>query len=126
MHNLMLIVPAGDDLVVGANVAPQDIDRVTLGQKATLRFSTFNQRTTPETSGSLTNISADTTADERTGRSYYTVRIAMPSDELARLGGITPIPGMPVEAFIATGERNVLSYLMKPVVDQIVWTFCER
>ena len=125
-ETLMLIVPAGDDLMVEANVAPQDIDRLTLGQKATLRFATFNQRTTPEITGSIKTISADTTADERTGGSHYTVRIAMPADELARLGGVTLIPGMPVEAFIATGERKVLSYLTKPLVDQIAWTFRER
>ena len=108
-ETLMLIVPAGDTLLVEANVAPQDIDRLTLGQKATLRFSTFNQRTTPEIDGALSRISGDTTSDERTGVSYYTVRIAMPPGELARLGAVTLIPGMPVEAFIATGERNVLS-----------------
>ena len=122
----MLIVPAGDSLLVEANVAPQDIDRLTLGQKATLRFSTFNQRTTPEIDGALSRISGDTTSDERTGVSYYTVRIAMPPGELARLGAVTLIPGMPVEAFIATGERNVLSYLIKPLTDQIAWTFRER
>ena len=125
-ETLMLIVPAGDTLLVEANVAPQDIDRLTLGQKATLRFSTFNQRTTPEIDGALSRISGDTTSDERTGVSYYTVRIAMPAGELARLGAVTLIPGMPVEAFIATGERNVLSYLIKPLTDQIAWTFRER
>jgi HlyD family secretion protein len=125
-ETLMLIVPAGDSLLVEANVAPQDIDRLTLGQKATLRFSTFNQRTTPEIDGALSRISGDTTSDERTGVSYYTVRIAMPPGELARLGAVTLIPGMPVEAFIATGERNVLSYLIKPLTDQIAWTFRER
>ena len=91
-----------------------------------LRFSSFNQRTTPEINGTVTRISADTTTDQRTGQSYYTIRVAMPTKELARLGDVRLIPGMPVEAFVQTGERTVFSYLVKPLSDQLMRAFREK
>jgi HlyD family secretion protein len=123
---IMLIVPKGDDLTVEAKVAPQDIDQTQLGQMASLRFSAFNQRTTPEITGSVSRISADITTDERTGASYYTVRVAMSAEEIARLGDVALVPGMPVEVFIKTGDRKVLSYLVKPLTDQIARAFREQ
>jgi HlyD family secretion protein len=116
---IMLIVPEADNLMVEAKINPQDIDQVQLGQNAVLRFSAFNMRTTPEINGKLARISADTTTDQRTGQSYYLVRIAMPADEVAKLGEVRVVPGMPVEAFIQTGERTVISYLVKPLRDQL-------
>jgi HlyD family secretion protein len=123
---IMLIVPDGDHLVVEAKVAPQDIDQLRLDQEATLRFSAFNQRTTPEIIGTVSRISADVTTDQRTGQSYYTIRIALTAEEIARLGDVRLVPGMPVEGFIQTGERNVLSYLVKPLRDQITPAFREK
>jgi HlyD family secretion protein len=123
---IMLIVPAADSLMVEAKVNPQDVDQLQIGQAAMLRFSTFNQRTTPEINGTVTRISADTTTDQRTGQSYYTIRIAMPTAELARLGDVRLIPGMPVEAFVQTGERTVFSYLVKPLNDQLMRAFREK
>lgn len=123
---IMLIVPKADNLTVEAKVAPQDIDELYLEQTAKLRFSAFNQRTTPEINGTLTRISADITTDERSGTSYYTVRIAMAAEEVARLGAVALVPGMPVEAFIQTGERKVISYLVKPLSDQIMRAFREH
>ena len=123
---IMLIVPDGDSLAVEAKVAPQDIDQLRLGQVARLRFSAFNQRTTPEIDGAVSRVSADVTTDQRTGQSYYTVRIALAAEEIARLGEVKLVPGMPVEAFIQTGERNVLSYLVKPLSDQITRAFREK
>ena len=123
---IMLIVPAADSLMVEAKVNPQDVDQLQLGQAAMLRFSSFNQRTTPEINGTVTRISADTTTDQRTGQSYYTIRIAMPTKELARLGDVRLIPGMPVEAFVQTGERTVFSYLVKPLSDQLMRAFREK
>jgi membrane fusion protein, type I secretion system len=95
-------------------------------QNAALRFSTFNQRTTPELTGVVSRVSADLTTDQRTGMSYYTVRISIPENEVARLGGLKLLPGMPVEAFIQTGERTVLSYLTKPFTDQAARAFRGR
>ena len=74
-----------------------------------LRFSAFNQRTTPELNGEVSRVSADITQDQKTGASFYTVRIAVAEHELARLNGLKLVPGMPVESFIQTGERTVIS-----------------
>ena len=123
---IMVIVPKADGLTVEAKVAPQDIDQLSLDQTAMLRFSAFNQRTTPEISGKVSRISADVTTDERSGDSYYTVRIAMTADEVRRLGDVKLVPGMPVEVFIKTGDRKVISYLVKPLSDQITRAFRDK
>jgi HlyD family secretion protein len=123
---IMLIVPEADNLTVEAKVNPQDIDQVRIGQTALLRLSAFNQQTTPEINGSETRISADAASDQRTGLTYYTIRIAMPPEEVAKLGEVTVIPGMPVEAFVQTGERTMLSYFMKPLNDQLMRVFRQR
>ena len=91
-----------------------------------MRFSAFNARTTPEIDGVVTRISADTSTDQRTGQSYYTVRISMPVEQIKRLGDVKLLPGMPVEAFVQTGDRTMLSYLIKPLHDQFVRAFREK
>jgi HlyD family secretion protein len=123
---IMLIVPQADDLQVEAKVNPQDIDKLQVGQKTLLRLSAFNQRTTPELNGAVTRVSPDVTTDQRTGQSYYTIRVSMPPEEVARLGEVKLIPGMPVEAFVQTGERTLLSYLIKPLSDQLMRAFREK
>ncbi len=123
---IMMIVPDADNLTVEARINPQDIDQLRLGQKALLRFTTFNQRTTPEIYGEVTRVSADISTDPRTGASYYTVRIAMSAREIARLGDVRLVPGMPVEAFVQTGERTVMSYLTKPLYDHLNRAFREK
>ena len=123
---IMFIVPESEALTVEVKMQPQDIDQVRFGQKALLRFSAFNQRTTPELNGTVTRISADVTQDQKSGASFYTVRIAVSEDEIARLEGNKLIAGMPVEAFIQTGERNVISYLVKPLSDQVMRAFREK
>ena len=75
--------------------------------------------------GQVSQVSADITTDQRTNQSYYTIRIAIPPEEVARLGNVRLVPGMPVEAFVKTGERTVMSYLMKPLSDQINRAFRE-
>lgn len=123
---IMLIVPQTDDLQVEAKVNPQDIDKLQIGQKTLLRLSAFNQRTTPELNGVVSRVSPDVTTDQRTGQSYYTIRVSMPPEEIARLGEVKLIPGMPAEAFVQTGDRTVLSYLMKPLNDQLMRAFREK
>jgi HlyD family secretion protein len=123
---IMLIVPEADRLTVEAKVEPKDIDQLALGQEAMLRFSAFNQRTTPQVDGTLTQISADITTDEQAGESYYKVRVALSDEERARLGDKDLVPGMPVEVFVKTGDRRVLSYLVKPMSDQITRAFREQ
>ena len=123
---IMMIVPQADALSVEAKVNPQDIDKLQIGQKTMLRLSAFNQRTTPELNGVVTRVSADVTTDQRTGQSYYTIRVSMPPEEIQRLGDVKVIPGMPVEAFVQTGDRTMLSYLMKPLSDQFMRAFREK
>jgi HlyD family secretion protein len=123
---IMLIVPESDNLLVEVKVDPKDIDQVQLGQPVVLRFSAFNARTTPEIDGKVVRIAADTSTDQRTGASYYLVRIAMSDEEVRRLGDVKLTPGMPVEAFIQTGQRTMLSYLIKPLHDQFMRAFREK
>jgi HlyD family secretion protein len=124
---MMMIVPQADDLSVEAKVDPKDIDKLQIGQKTLMRFSAFNQRTTPELNGLVTRVSADVTTEQRTGQSYYTIRVSLPPEEVARLGDKNKlIPGMPVEAFVQTGDRTMLSYLIKPLNDQLMRSFRER
>jgi HlyD family secretion protein len=123
---IMMIVPQRDNLSVEAKVNPQDIDKLQIGQKTLLRLSAFNQRTTPELNGVVSRVSPDTTTDQRTGQSYYTIRVSMSPEEIARLGDVKLIPGMPVEAFVQTGERTMLSYLIKPLHDQLMRAFREK
>ena len=123
---IMMIVPQADDLSVEAKVNPQDIDKLQVGQKTMLRCSAFNQRTTPELEGKVSRVSADVTTDQRTGQSYYTIRVSMPAEEVARLGEARLVPGMPVEAFVQTGDRTLLSYFLKPFNDQLMRAFRGR
>jgi len=125
-QQIMLIVPAADKLIVEAKVQPQDIDQVHVGQPAVLRFTSFNMRTTPELDGQVHVVSADVTQDQRSGASYYTVRIAVSPHEIARLGEVKLVPGMPVEVFIQTNVRTVVSYFMRPFHDQIAKVFREK
>jgi HlyD family secretion protein len=123
---IMMIVPQADDLQVEAKVEPKDIDKLQIGQKTLMRLTAFNQRTTPELNGLVTRVSPDVTTDQRTGQSYYTIRVSLPPAEVARLGDVKLIPGMPVEAFVQTGDRTMLSYLIKPLNDQLMRSFRER
>jgi membrane fusion protein, type I secretion system len=123
---IMLIVPESDRLTVEAKVAPQDIDQLHIHQPAHVRFLAFNQRTTPEIEGRVSRISADAVTDQRTGAAYYTIRIALDPAQIARMGEVKLVPGMPVEAFVSTGDRRVISYLMKPLTDQFARAMRER
>ncbi len=126
---VMLIVPEADKLVIDAKVAPQDIDQVRAGQTAFVRFSAFNHRTTPEVTAVVTRVSADLVADKSAsaeGLAYYGVRLALTDDAWQKLSGLTPIPGMPVEVHITTGQRTALSYFTKPLTDQFARAFRER
>jgi membrane fusion protein, type I secretion system len=125
-ETIMTIVPDQDDLIAEAHVAPQDIDQVKLNGPAVLRFPNFNQRTTPEISGNISRIGADISREDKTSPGYFTVRIALRPEELAKLGKVRLLPGMPVEVFISTSERTLLSYLFKPLADQVHRAFREK
>jgi HlyD family secretion protein len=123
---IMEIVPDNDDLQIEARLQPNDIDQVRAGQKAFVRFSAFNQRITPQLIGAVSYVSADTSRDQQTNAPYFTVRIALSEDELRRLGGLQLVPGMPAEVFMQTGSRTMMSYLLKPITDQLHRAFIER
>ena len=97
-----------------------------MGQRAVLRFTAFNQRTTPELNGEVVRIGADVTQEEKKNETYYAVRIRVSDGELARLEGLKPVAGMPVEAFSQTAPRTVMSYLVKPMQEQIASAFRGR
>lgn len=118
-ETIMQIVPTQDALVVEARIQPADIDQLHIGQQAVLRFSAFNQRTTPEINGMVATVAADLIHNPQTGEAWYTARIRITPDEIKKLGPLILVAGMPVEAFIQTGERSALSYLVKPLADQI-------
>jgi HlyD family secretion protein len=125
-EQIMLIVPSQDALVVEVRIPPHEIDRLSIGQPVLLRFATFNQRTTPQLNGEVSHVSADVAVDQKNTASFYVVRIALGEAEIARLGDLKLIAGMPVEAFIQTGQRTVMSYLVKPVSDQLMRAWRER
>ena len=122
----MLIVPEADQLAVEVRIQPQDIDNVRMGQATVLRFAAFNQQVTPEINGVVSRVSADVSQDAKTGLVHYVARISIPEDQKARLGAVRLVPGMPVEAFMQLGDRTVLSYLTKPLTDQIAKAWRER
>jgi len=122
-ETIMQVVPDDDSLAVEARIVPSDIDKLWVGQSASLRFSAFNTRTTPQIDGVVERTSPDIATDQRTGASYYTVRIRTTAAQVARLGEVKLVPGMPVESFIKTEDRSVISYLVKPLQDQITRAF---
>lgn len=114
---LMFIVPADVPVQVSLRLQATDIDQVYFGQQASLRFRAFNRRSTPIILGRVERISPDAFLDAKTGKLYYTVLIHLTPEELGKLEGQVLIPGMPVDAFIATQTRTPLSYVMKPLMD---------
>jgi HlyD family secretion protein len=129
-ETIMQIVPHGDQLVVEAKLAPNDIDQVEVGAKAVVRIMAGNRRTIPEISGVVTRVSADLAHEQANGaqpsQAYYTVRVSLPAEEVARLNELHLLPGMPAEVFIQTSPRSPLQYLLKPLHDQMARTFRER
>jgi HlyD family secretion protein len=125
-ETLMLIVPESDDLVLQAQVPPSQIDRVTLGQAARVRFSAFDTRVTPEIGAEVTHVAADVSRADANSPPFYMVQLKIPATELALLGDNRLRPGMPAEAFIQTGARTPLSYMVKPLFDQIAHSWRER
>jgi HlyD family type I secretion membrane fusion protein len=121
---IMYIVPENDRLVAKVRISPMDIDKISVGQPAVLRFSAFNKDETPHFTGSVVSVSADAIVDEATGHTYYEATVGIP-DEALSSSKFQLLPGMPVEASLRTESRNVLSYLIKPLTDSVSRTFRE-
>jgi epimerase transport system membrane fusion protein len=118
------LVPESDDLILEAAINPMDIDRVTEGQEARIRFSAFGSRA-PTIFGVLLSLSADAFANPNDGSSYYLARIEVNPESLDELGDLSLMPGMPAEIFINTGSRTFLQYLMKPLSNTVSRSFNE-
>lgn len=122
----MLIVPAEEALTVEVRIAPADVDQVWPGQAARLRFSAFNQRTTPEVEGVVTRVSADLSNDPATGASWYSLHIQPDAEAMQALDGLVLMPGMPAEAYMLGSSRTIMSYLLKPALDQFATALREE
>jgi HlyD family secretion protein len=123
---IMEIVPDSDDLLIEAHVQPKDIDEVRLGQKAYVAFSALNQRTAPKLLGEVSYVSADTAKEREPNSPFFTVRVTIPEEERRKLGEAQLVSGMPAELFMQTGSRTMLSYLFKPISEQLGRAFVER
>lgn len=122
---IMAIVPDDTELDVHVKVATTDIDRIYVGQPARMRFTAFNRQTTPEITGAVDMIPAATVVDKATNLPFYKTSVAFSSDDLGELAAKLT-PGMPVEVYIETEERTVMSFLAKPFTDQITRAFREE
>ena len=125
-ETVMEIQPSTDDLIISARIAPQDVDIVSVGQNASIRFSALNTRITPEVDARIEYLSADRLVDEATQEPYFDARLRL-SKNLPDPIKIEQIyPGMPVDAFIKTGDRTFLEYLAKPITDSFSKAFREE
>ena len=123
---LLYVVPSDVSLVAEAQIEVQNIDSLYPGQPARLRFSAFSMRTTPDIAGTVLKVSPDTFDDERTGRSYYLAELGIDEGEIEKLGDVELVAGMPVEAYITTGDRSPFSYFTKPLADYFTKAFREE
>lgn len=124
-QTILELVPDDENMVVEATVSPTDIDQVRVGQTAVVRFSAFSARTTPELTGTVRHVSADRTEDQASQSAFYRVTVGLDKDQITRLGELRLRPGMPAETFIQTGRRTMLSYILKPLSDQLARAFRE-
>jgi HlyD family secretion protein len=122
---IMSIVPTNDVLEVEARIDPGRVDQIHEGSEARIKFFTLGARTTPELVGVIESVSPDVIVDDRTGGAYFAARIKLPPQASADVGK-SLVPGLPVEVFAATGDRSALSYLLRPLTDQIAHMFRER
>lgn len=126
-ETLMDLVPGQDKFVVETKVATNDINSIFQGQKADIRFSAFNQRTTKVIDGEVVNISADRLIDEKSGQPYYLTRIKVTEKGLKDMNeDMNLIPGMPAEVMIRREDRTLFSYLIKPIADSFARSFREK
>ncbi|MES2047081.1 MAG: HlyD family type I secretion periplasmic adaptor subunit [Pseudomonadota bacterium] len=123
---LMEIVPSEDALIVEGEVPVNLIDKVHAGLKAELVFSAFNQNQTPHIPGEITQVSADRLVNERTGQPYYKLRAKVAPEGMKLIAHLQIRPGMPAEVFVKTGERTMMSYLLKPVFDRAKTSMTEE
>lgn len=122
---ILEIVPDRDTLIVTARVRPSDVDQLRVGQPARVTFSGLDRQTTPDIAGTLVFVSADLTSDQRTGESYYRIRIRLDPKAMEAASQLALKAGMPAEVYVQTGNRSILSFIMKPLFDQFGRAFRE-
>lgn len=122
-QQIMQIVPDGDNFVIDGRVGPADIDQLRVGLTGRVRFSAFNAQQTPEAEAKLSFIAPERTYDEATGMSFYKIKLVFDRQNFERQSGLKLAVGMPAEVFISTGDRSLLSYLVKPLIDQFERAF---
>lgn len=115
---LLEVVPQGTALEVEGRLPVNLVDKVAVQLPVDILFTAFNQNSTPRVSGEVALISADQLLDDKTGQPYYVLRSTVSEQALARLNGLVIRPGMPAELFVRTGERSLLNYLFKPLLDR--------
>ncbi|MDC9592604.1 HlyD family type I secretion periplasmic adaptor subunit [Xenorhabdus sp. IM139775] len=125
-EKLMEILPTRGALEVEARLMVHLIDKVAVGQEVDLMFTAFNQNRTPKVAGKVMVISADRLLDERTREPYYQMRLRVTPAGMEKLAGLNIKPGMPVEVFVKTGSRSLLSYLFKPLMDRASTSLIEE
>ncbi len=123
---LMLVVPSEDALAIEVRISPNDIDQVSIGRRAMLRFPSLSRETTPEIIGEVSRVAADLTREPQSGAVYFLARIRATGTEAEKLKSIKLVPGMPAEGYIEGSDRTTWSYLVKPVTDQIRRAFREE
>jgi len=125
-EQVMEIVPQDGKLVVEGQLDPVFVEQVKPGQAVLLRLTAFDQQQTPELDGIVESVSADVRQDNPQTPRYYAVRVTITKSEaLSKLDGKLVL-GMPVELIIKRIDRTVLSYLAKPITDQLAHVFRER
>jgi protease secretion system membrane fusion protein len=116
---LMDIVPSDDPLTITGQVPVHLIDKIHPGLPVDLIFSAFNQNKTPNIPGEVLQVSADRLTDERTGEPYYQLKAKVTPEGMTLLTHHQVRAGMPVEIFVKTGERSLMNYLFKPILDRL-------
>ncbi len=115
--HLMDVVPSQATLVVDSRLKVDLIDKVYNGLPVDLMFTAFNQNKTPKIPGTVTLVSADRLVGAN-GAAYYQMQVTVSPEGMKMLSGEDIKPGMPVEVFVKTGSRSLLSYLFKPILDR--------
>jgi epimerase transport system membrane fusion protein len=123
---LLDIVPSVSELVIEAQVAPVDIDRIAIGKRADIRFGAFNSSTTPVIEGEVIGVSADRLINEKTGTPYYLARVRVTEAGVRTLGERKLLPGMPADVLIITGQRTLLHYLTQPARNALSQSMIEE
>jgi membrane fusion protein, type I secretion system len=133
---ILELLPINEELIIEARVNPSDISHVQVGQHALVRLTAFNQRITPMIEGKVIYVSADTVSEQDarreaepllSRRQSYVARVRLDEREArAKVENFRPLPGMPADVYIKTGERTFFDYILRPLLDSLSRAFREH